>query len=258
MFIKEEKSMSAVSNSTSSMVENSAVAASQLNETITKKSNVTGKTIGNPELSEKAAKYYEELKKKYGNMDFILVSSDMKEQAQAQAGNYANANKMVVLIDEEKIEKMAEDENYRKQYESIISDATSGLAQLQSSLTNTSNVKGYGMKVNDNGTASFLAVIDKSLAAQKERIEKKAEEKKEAKKKADKEETEKAETEKRQEKIEQSKSEKGQSYEDTITVTASSIEELLEKINDVTYSIMSDNVQTDEEKQLGQHIDFRM
>lgn len=39
-----------------------------------KTGTVTGRTIGNPKLSEKAAKYYEELKRKYSNMDFILVS----------------------------------------------------------------------------------------------------------------------------------------------------------------------------------------
>ena len=93
-----------------------------------KKSSVSGKTIGSPKLSEKAARYYEQLKSKYSNMDFILVSADQKEQAKSQAGSYANANKMVVLIDEEKIERMATDENYRKQYEGIIKNATSGCA----------------------------------------------------------------------------------------------------------------------------------
>ena len=33
-----------------------------------------GKTIGDPTLSKEAQKYYERLKKKYGNYDFILVS----------------------------------------------------------------------------------------------------------------------------------------------------------------------------------------
>lgn len=70
-----------------------------------KTGTVTGRTIGNPKLSEKAAKYYEELKRKYSNMDFILVSEDQKEKARAQAGSYANASKMVVLIDEDKIER---------------------------------------------------------------------------------------------------------------------------------------------------------
>ena len=147
------------------------------------KTRLSGKTIGSPELSEKAAKYYEELKSKYSNMDFILVSKDQKEQAQAQAGSYANASKMVVLIDEEKIERMAEDETYRKQYEGIIANAASGMSQLAKSISTTgAKVKGFGMQVKDNGLVSFFAVLEKSSAAQKTRIEKKAAEKKEAKK----------------------------------------------------------------------------
>ena len=119
-----------------------------------KTGTVTGRTIGNPKLSEKAAKYYEELKRKYSNMDFILVSEDQKEKARAQAGSYANASKMVVLIDEDKIERMAEDENYRRQYEAIIANAGSGIAQMKSSLeASGTKVKGYGMQVNDGGTS---------------------------------------------------------------------------------------------------------
>ena len=54
-------------------------------ESAQKKSKVNGKTIGEPQLSEKGAKYYEQLKAKYGNYDFILVSKDQKENAQANA-----------------------------------------------------------------------------------------------------------------------------------------------------------------------------
>ena len=75
------------------------------------------------------------------------------------AGSYANANKMVVLIDEEKIEKMAEDENYRKQYEGIIANAATGLSSMSSKISATgASVKGFGMQVNDDGTASYFAV----------------------------------------------------------------------------------------------------
>ncbi|MDE7266129.1 MAG: hypothetical protein K2N89_01530, partial [Lachnospiraceae bacterium] len=100
-----------------------------------KKVKVSGRTVGNPMLSETAAKYYEELKRKYGNMDFILVSADQKEYAKANASKYGNSNKMVVLIDEEKIERMATDEKYRKQYESVIANAASGLTQLKERLS---------------------------------------------------------------------------------------------------------------------------
>ncbi|GAA4295331.1 hypothetical protein GCM10023142_32960 [Anaerocolumna aminovalerica] len=215
-----------------------------------------GNIIGSPELSEKAQKYYEQLKKKYSHMDFILVSMDKKEEAKANAGKYAKTNRIVVLIDTEKIEKMASDESYRKQYEGIISGAAAQLSQLKSSLgSNADSVKTYGMQVNDNGTASFFAVVDKSLAAQKKRIEKNA-----AKKAEEKKQSEKAAKEKRAEKKraeDSSKADTDNKAEDIITVTASSIEELIQKINNVLYAGMSDNVQTEKEKQIGQNIDFK-
>ncbi len=227
-----------------------------------KKSKVTnGATIGSPELSETAKKYYEQLKTKYSNMDFILVSSDKKEEAQANAGKYANASRMVVLIDEEKIERMAVDEDYRKKYESIISGATSQLSQLKDSLgANASSVKGYGMQVKDNGTASFFAVVDKSLAAQKKRIEKnaakKAEEKKEAQKAAEEKRAEKRKAQKGQQAEKADKTDKSDD-KDTVTITASSIEELIKKIQDTIYGGMSDYVQTEEESWVGGHVDIR-
>ncbi len=233
------------------IIENSAQ-ANAVHETYqkSKKSNSYGKTIGKPELSEKASEYYQKLKKKFSNMDFILVSNEMKETAKSQAGSYANPYKMVVLIDEEKLEKMATDEAYRKQYEGIIQNATTKLPELKSSLgNNASSVKGFGMQVDNNGTASFFAVVDRSLAAQKKRIEKNAEKKAEQKKANDKRDAKKAEEEKR--------AEHATSKEDLVTVTASSIQELLKKIEEITYSAKSDFVQTEQEKAVGQHIDFR-
>ena len=208
------------------------------------KKKVSGQTIGNPKLSEKASKYYEQLKKKYSNMNFILVSEDQKENAKANAAGYANSNNMVVLIDENKIERMASDENYRKQYEGIIANAASGISQLASSLSATgTSVKGFGMQVNDNGTASYFAVLEKSSAAQKERIEKKAAEKK-----------------KNEERLEKKRKETGDVDDtddtETVTVTASSIEELLEKIKNQEQLFLSDTVRTPQEKNVGQNVDF--
>ena len=76
-----------------------------------------GNTIGNVQLSEKTADYLDKLKSKFHNMEFITVSKDMKAQVQQNAAAYGNANKMVVLIDDEKLERMATDESYRKKYE---------------------------------------------------------------------------------------------------------------------------------------------
>lgn len=221
----------------------------------TKKANY-GKTVGAPELSEKAQKYYEQLKKKYSNMDFILVSRDMKEAAQAKAGSYANANRMVVLIDEDKIERMATDAKYRKQYEGIISGATAQLEQMKNKLNASgNNVKTYGMQVNDGGLTSFFAVLDKSSKAQQERIAKKTAKKQEERKKAKKKE--------QQERLEELRTgsgktgQKADETEDTITITASSLEELMRKLEDYTFEEMSDNTETEEESKIGHHIDFR-
>ena len=234
-----------------------------------KNGKVNGKTIGNPKLSEKAAKYYEELKRKYSNMDFILVSEDQKEKARAQAGSYANASKMVVLIDEDKIERMAEDENYRRQYEAIIANAGSGIAQLRSSLeASGTKVKGYGMQVNDGGTASYFAVLQKSSDAQKERIEKKrektAEEKKTEAKKAQKEAQEKRIKDAKNqrdgqtaERVNKTDEVSDSDWEHTVTITASSIEELLKKISDYQQNERMNTVQTTEERMVGGHIDYK-
>lgn len=239
-------------------------AVSAYEQTNTKTQDL-GKTIGEPKLSETAQKYYDKLKQKFGNMDFILVSKDMKETAEANAAQYANANKTVVLIDEEKIERMASDEEYRKKYEGIISGAQVQLLQMQSQISSgASNVKTYGIKINDGGNASFFAVIDKSLAAQRERIQKKSEEKAAEKKKAEKEarneKLEKYRTGKR-DKTDKADGKKSKTYrtadeEDYVTVTAGSVEELVNKINDTIYAAMSDNVETEAEKLLGRNIDF--
>lgn len=234
-----------------------------------KTGTVTGRTIGNPKLSEKAAKYYEELKRKYSNMDFILVSGDQKEKARAQAGSYANASKMVVLIDEDKIERMAEDENYRRQYEAIIANAGSGIAQMKSSLeASGTKVKGYGMQVNDGGTATYFAVLQKSSDAQKERIEKKrekaAEEKKTEARRAQKDAQEKRirdgknqRDEHAAERVNKTDEASEADWENTVTITASSIEELLKKISDYQQNERMNTVQTKEERLVGGHIDYK-
>ena len=239
--------------------EDIAVTKSDESKETAKKTKVGGRTIGNPELSEKAAKYYEELKRKYGNLDFILVSKDQKEFAKATASSYSNPNKMVVLIDEEKIERMAEDENYRKQYEGIISQGASGLTQLKNRLASMGiNVKNCGMKVNDNGAASFFATMDQSFKTQNKLAEERLAKKKAAKKAEEKKEQKKAEQKKRQEKLEKSRADKKEIEEkdNEVTFTADSIDELIKKIEDNDYLFRNGSILSEQEKQVGRKFDF--
>lgn len=262
---QNQKSAEGTDNTQTSGKTQNSGKSSATSETDSKRkaTNVSGRTIGTPRLSDKAAKYYEQLKSKYSNMDFILVSEDQKEAAKAQAGNYANAFKMVVLIDEDKIERMASDESYRKQYEGIIANSASGLSQLKSSIEKTgADVKGFGMQVNDGGTSSFFAVLKKSSADQKARIEKKRESAKAEKKAAEKKAEKKAAEKKKEEKLKASKEENVRDTgeiddddSDTITITASSMEELIKKISDYVQNEKLGSVRTPQEKLVGQNFD---
>lgn len=238
-----------------------------------------GKVIGQPKLSEKASDYYESLKKKYGNMDFILVSEDKKETAKAQIASLSNPDKMVVLIDEDKVEQMASDEAYRDKYESIISNAANSVSDLKSQLeASGASVQAFGMQIDDKGQASYFAVLEKSSAAQKERIEKKLEEKKAEKKEEAKEAKEKKIEKKAEEKAEEKKKAKLDEKEkikaraagetddgknissfkkEYKTISAASIDELLSKVVNYSFNDKSQSILSEAEKQVGQNFDFR-
>ncbi len=213
-----------------------------------------GKTLGKVQLSEEGAKYYEELKKKYSNMDFVLVSKDMKDYAKANASSFGNANRMVVLIDEEKIERMATDEEYRAKYEGLIAQAQAKMPELKSIMQNQSGVKTIGMQVNDNGTASFFAVMSKSNKDMMDKLQEKRAEKKKAEKAAEKKEAEKAQLEKLRNK---DGTEVEDDEEDYVILQADSVEDLLRKIEDYNFSLRADSVMTPYEKSIGQSIDFK-
>lgn len=250
--LQHSRRKDSVRDMTNSISSNAALVEAAATENVKKTKVTTGKTIGKPELSEKAQKYYEQLKKKYGDMDFILVDPKLKQQAEANAQAYASPNKTVVLIDSDKIEKMAEDEEYRAKYEGIIGNARNQISRLAEQLKSSgANVKGFGMKINDGGTASFFAVIDKSQAAQKQRIAKKSEEKA-AQKKAEEKRAEKRNEKRAEEKEKYGKTDK----DDTVTITASSADELIRKIDDYLIMERSNYLETNEEKQMGRNIDF--
>ncbi len=250
-----------ISNDTRTQKEKNDVQKTGQTETVQKTGQISGRVIGNAKLSEKAAKYYDQLKSKFSDMEFILVSEDQKQMAQAQAASFGNASKPVVLINEEKLEKMAEDEKYRSRYEGLIAGAAGQLKSMGERLG--SSVKAYGMQVDDKGIASYFAVVDKSFAAQRKLMAKKA-----AKKKADeKAAAKRAEKQKQEEAIKNKKSEQNKKTdasdsasdaEELETVTASSVDALVDKVKDLTMQTLSDLAQTEEERKVGQYFDFKL
>lgn len=225
-----------------------------------------GMTIGNVELSDKAKDYLDKLKAKYHNMEFITVSKDMKAQVQQNAAAYGNANKMVVLIDEEKLERMATDENFRKKYEGIIASSQAKMLQAKMGLTSSgANIKNFGMSVDSNGKENFFATVGDSLDLQKKRIEKKAAEKKAEKAKEKKEAREdriQKAKDKKAEKAEPDKSESDNDIDEVndekyVMFEADSMEELLSKVQTYSYNSSSNKILAASERTVGTTIDFK-
>ncbi len=236
-----------------------------------------GTVIGDTNLSDKAKEYYDSLKKKFHGMDFILVSKDMKSQVASNAAAYGNASKPVVLIDEDKIERMANDESFRKKYEGIIAMSQTKLQEAKNSLMSSgANVKNFGMSVGSDGKISYFATIEKSNEAQNKMIEKK----RAAKKAADIKNKKKAEKEAAKDRIEkmrkdikdkdsvkkdgnsadiskQKDSEEIDMDKEYIEFEADSIEALINRVSKYAYDNSFNNVMTEEESKVGQSIDFK-
>lgn len=259
-------SSSSSKESQASKVETKGFTPIDTKSSLVPKTTEYGNTIGDVKLSDKAKDYYNQLKGKFHNMEFIAVSKDMKAQVQANAAAYGNANKMVVLIDEEKLERMATDESFRKKYEGIIAMSQSKMAEAKNSLTSSgASVKNFGMSVDSNGKESFFATVEKSQNLQKKRIEKKAAKKKEQKAKEKK----KAEKEAREERLQKAKDKKTDKTADEedlqniddgkeyVTIEAKSMDELFSKVQKYSYSEALNRVFTDSERMVGGHVDFR-
>ena len=255
----------------------SAVMSSKVNKetkqtTEVKKCRVYGNIVGQPKLSEQGMEYYEKLKEKYKGMEFVLVSKDKKDMARAHADRFANPAQMVVLIDEEKIEQMAADPEYRKYYESLIAKAQKNLPKLSKIVKAFPNVKGFGMDMTEKGTVSFFVVMHKTSDSQTKRIEDKKEEKRLQQKKAQK----KAEKEAVEERLEKNRRENKEAIEEhlekinverkeatkiqedkEVVLRADSLEELQRLMEEYNFANRANFVQSEAEKYLGTVIDFK-
>jgi hypothetical protein len=193
------------------------------------------------ELSDAAQKLLAELKEKYSNMDFII--SDYSSEDEAQELLSRGTKEYSVLIDPETLEKMAADEDVKAQYLDILDQSTSQLDEMKEELEDSGqDVKRIGFTVDSNGQVSYFAELEKSSKAQSERIEAAREKKKAEKKEEEKKAEEKSEEEKKEEALEARRKEHAdevyQNAQGSIkrtTVTASTTEELLEKIKNVDW-----------------------
>lgn len=159
-------------------------------------------------LSDKAKNLLKELRKTYGDIDFIVANYETDEEADAYLSK--GTKEFSVLIDPEELEKMANDEEVKKKNLGIIDGAKEQLTDMKDQLGDKKDeVTRFGVSIDKNGKVSFFAELETLSEKQKERIE-------------------------------ASKEEKGGYIRSgrvkRTKVTASSSEELLDKINKVDWS----------------------
>ncbi len=186
-----------------------------------KKTADTKKTDKNtPQLSDKAKALLQDLKKQYGNMDFFVAEYETEEEAASYLSR--GSKDYSVLIDPEELERMAEDEDVKKQNLALLDEAVGKLDDIKEELKETGKedeVVTLGVSIGTDGKVSYFAELEKAGERQKEFVDKIREDKKEAAEKA---------ADKGQDKYNYDHSKR-------TTVYADSAEELLKKITNVNW-----------------------
>lgn len=188
---------------------------------------------GMPEhnLSQKAKKLLDKLRKQYGNMDFFVSdkNSDMKSMLKNSSKEFS------VIFSSEELEKMAEDEDYARKQMDRVNQAVRmskeinqryGFTSAYGKNAGQAEITKIGIAVGDDGTMTFFAELEKSSAKQREYMERNRDKRAEDKKTAEKKAAEKEKDKRRNEKAES----------DTRIVEASSIEDLVWKMNRIDWS----------------------
>ncbi len=176
------------------------------------KSNKTDE-LNQVKLSDNAKKLLEELKKTYGNMDFMVADYETEEEASSYLAR--GTKEYSVLIDPDTLEEMAANKDVKEQYLNQLNDATGKLSEMKKQLGEEGKeVTHLGVSIGKDGTVSFFAELQKTNDKQMERIEKSRENRKEEVAKA--------------EKVKKTR------------VSAPSIEELMEKIRNIDWSQMKE------------------
>lgn len=192
------------------------------------------------QLSDRAKKLLEELKKNYSNMDFIVADYETDEEAADYLSR--GTKEYSVLIEPETLEEMAADEEAKAKYTGILDDAVDQLKDIKEKLgDNKDDVARLGITIGKDGEVSYFAELEKSGERQKEWIEKTREAKKEERAEQEK----KAQEQKNQDIAAQGRTKKTR-------VQADSVEELLEKIKNVDW----DQIKSEEKQVTGGKFDF--
>lgn len=175
-------------------------------------------------LSKKAADLLADLRKTYGD-DFDFIVGGPEDDLHSLAKN--SSKEFSVIFSSDELEKMAADENYAKEKIDALHNAVQMSKQineefgfegtLESGQDSGIRMTRFGVAYHSDGSVTYFAELEKSLAKQKERLEESNEKRAEEKREADRKENHPASAKR-------------------VMVKASSPEELMEKIRQIDWS----------------------
>lgn len=120
-------------------------------------------------LSAAARKLLKELKKSYGNMDFIVADYETDEEAASYLSR--GVGEYSTLLTTKELEKMAADESYKKETLDTLNGAVARLGEMKEQLGGKGDeIARMGISINDEGKISFFAMLEKAGEKQRERI----------------------------------------------------------------------------------------
>lgn len=149
------------------------------------------KTVNQAEanLSEKSKAYLQKLREKYGDFDFVVAAEDDDTGALTARSN----KEYSIIISPEELEKMADDEEYGEQQMNAVQKAIEDSEKLladagfhKDGTGENGTIKKLSITINDDGSLSMFAELEKAGEKQKERIEEQREKRAEERKAAEK------------------------------------------------------------------------
>lgn len=135
-------------------------------------------TVGETQLSKKAQELLKKLRDTYGDMNFFVANFGAGDNAADILSKSGKEYSVILTVEE--LEKMASDEKYEKEYMEKVQGARRMTEQINKEYGFTSStgeaaskikVNKIGISINDDGTTTFFAEIEKANQRQRERIE---------------------------------------------------------------------------------------
>lgn len=204
------------------------------------KTNGTDK-YNTAKLSTKAQALFDSLKEKY--KDYDLYVADYRNNDEAGEVLSQSTKDFAVVFTSSELEKMAADDEYEAKIEKLINDSHDSIKELYKKIeegdaeTNgvkSADIERLGMSFDADGNVSYFADLLKSSEAQTKSINDTAEDIRKEKAEEKKEEAKKAE------KAEEAKEALKKMTEKRVRVSASSIDELLEKFKNFDWSTVKE------------------